>query len=183
MVDFEKIKDINKRINKTTLKKRDGTVLASQYVQVKDRVLAFREAYADGKIITHVELISDNSCICKAEIYDGEELIATGTAYESREDGGINRNSFVENCETSAVGRAIGFLGIGINTSIASAEEVKKATRASDRQIQLIIDIYERTGGDFRELLDKYKVQEIDDLTSDQATRIISDLKKNGWKP
>ncbi|MCQ2771082.1 MAG: hypothetical protein MJ236_04705, partial [Clostridia bacterium] len=39
----------------------------------------------------------------------------------------INKTSFIENCETSAVGRALGFAGIGSKTSIASAEEVRNA--------------------------------------------------------
>ena len=39
----------------------------------------------------------------------------------------INKTSYVENCETSAVGRALAILGIGIDTSIASANEVEDA--------------------------------------------------------
>ena len=52
---------------------------------------------------------------------------ATGHAEEYMGSSYINKTSFIENCETSAIGRALGLLGIGIDTSIASAEEVSNA--------------------------------------------------------
>ena len=53
--------------------------------------------------------------------------MATGLAQEKENSSFINKTSFVENCETSAWGRALGNLGIGIDTAVASAEEVKNA--------------------------------------------------------
>ena len=44
----------------------------------------------------------------------------------------INKTSYVENCETSAIGRALAMLGIGIDTSIASANEVADAIAKQD---------------------------------------------------
>jgi hypothetical protein len=64
----------------------------------------------------------------KASIFDkNDRLIATGTAYEKESSSFINKTSFIENCETSAWGRALGNLGIGIDNSIGSADEVKNA--------------------------------------------------------
>jgi hypothetical protein len=55
----------------------------------------------------------------KASIFDkNDRLIATGTAYEKESSSFINKTSFIENCETSAWGRALGNLGIGIDNSI-----------------------------------------------------------------
>jgi hypothetical protein len=50
-----------------------------------------------------------------------------GHAHEERASSHINKTSYVENCETSAVGRALAMMGIGIDTSIASANEVTEA--------------------------------------------------------
>ena len=59
-------------------------------------------------------------------------FIAQGMAQEDKSSSRINQTSFVENCETSAVGRALGFLGIGIETSIATADEVDMAIKKQD---------------------------------------------------
>ncbi|MCX7002298.1 MAG: hypothetical protein NTV22_03380 [bacterium] len=56
-------------------------------------------------------------------------VIATGHAFEKQGSNYVNRTSYIENCETSAVGRALGILGIGVDTAIASAEE--KLSRCS----------------------------------------------------
>jgi hypothetical protein len=53
--------------------------------------------------------------------------VAQGTAQEDKSSSRINQTSYVENCETSAVGRALAMLGIGIETSIASSNEVSMA--------------------------------------------------------
>ena len=53
-------------------------------------------------------------------------MVAKVTLTRSVVSSNINKTSYVENCETSAVGRALAMLGIGIDTSIASANEVKK---------------------------------------------------------
>ena len=61
-----------------------------------------------------------------ASITDGEKVLATGTAKEIEGSTNINRTSAIENCETSAVGRALGFLGL-TGGSIASYEEAQNA--------------------------------------------------------
>ena len=63
---------------------------------------------------------------------DGK-LLGTGTAQEKETSSFINKTSFIENCETSAVGRALGMCGFGIDTSIASAEEVQNAINNQDK--------------------------------------------------
>ena len=114
------LNEINERLPRVQIKGKD-------YVEVDQRVLAFREMYPDGRIVT--QLLSDDGarCVFVANVYDDDSLLATGHAFEDRNSGYINKTSYLENAETSAVGRALGFLGIGVIGSIASADEVKNA--------------------------------------------------------
>jgi len=65
------------------------------------------------------------------------QILAVGHAYEKEGSTFINKTSYIENCETSAVGRALGMLGIGIDTSIATAEEVNIAIINQDPVLTL----------------------------------------------
>ena len=67
-------------------------------------------------------------CVFRATAWDETNtLLATGHAYEKENSTFINKTSYIENCETSAVGRALGMCGIGIDVSVASYEEVSNA--------------------------------------------------------
>jgi hypothetical protein len=116
---YEDIKKINALLNTMDIK-------GKKYIPVNERVKAFRMLVPDGTIETELFSSADN-IIIKAKIIVNGVLLATGYAEEIRGSSNINRTSAVENCETSAVGRALGFLGIGIDTSIASYEEVTNA--------------------------------------------------------
>jgi len=106
-------------------------IKGKDYVEVNQRVLFFRqeEQYKDWSILTELEVNKDDTaCIVKAIIANKEgRVISTGYAREEKGASMINKTSFVENCETSAIGRALAMLGIGIETSIASANEVQEA--------------------------------------------------------
>ena len=73
--------------------------------------------------------------IVQCDVYLDEKHLSTGTAEELRATSRINQTSALENAETSAVGRALAFLGFA-NDSIASAEEVSLAIEQQDRQLQ-----------------------------------------------
>lgn len=101
-----------------------------EYVMVNDRILAFRKLYPTWAIVTELVKFSEGICIVKAMVLDEDgNLRATGHAYEKEGSSFINKTSHLENAETSAVGRCLGILGIGIETSIASAEEVANAIK------------------------------------------------------
>lgn len=99
------------------------------YVLVSDRVLYFNEVYPEGSITT--ELISkpeDDFVIIKATVKPNDKQIFTGYSQATWGEGYINKTSALENAETSAVGRALGFMGIGVIESIASIDEINKTT-------------------------------------------------------
>lgn len=98
------------------------------YIEVNERIKAFRSICPGGSILTEMLSNENGVCVFKATICDEEmRVLGTGTAYEKETSSYINKTSYIENCETSAVGRALGMCGFGIDTSIASAEEVQNA--------------------------------------------------------
>lgn len=103
-------------------------IKGKEYVMVKDRVTAFREDHPRGSISTELIDLTDGRCVIKATITDEDgHLLATGISYEWEGSTNINKTSYIENCETSAVGRALGFCGYGIDDSLGSANEVANA--------------------------------------------------------
>ena len=150
-VTYEDIKRANDAIRTTDIKGKD-------YAEVNQRIKAFRMVYPEGTIAT--EMISNDNgvCIFKAMVYSQSDptvnsLIGTGHAYEKEGSTFINKTSYIENCETSAVGRALGMAGFGIETSVASAEEVqnainnqKKSEKPDPKWLAAINAECERTG-------------------------------------
>ena len=103
-------------------------VKGKNYADVANRVKAFRKLFPNGGINTEIVSLQDGVCVINAKCFDeAGKLLATGTAYEKEGSSFINKTSYIENCETSAVGRALGFLGIGVENDIASVQEVLNA--------------------------------------------------------
>ena len=103
-------------------------IKGKDYVQVNERIKYFRENFQGWSLSSEIVSLENGVCVIKATIKDENEIVkATGLAYEKEGSTFINKTSYIENCETSAWGRALGNLGIGIDTSIASAEEVQNA--------------------------------------------------------
>ena len=100
------------------------------YVTVSERVKWFRlnKEFAAWSIVTELINFEADIVIMKASILDQEGgVISTGHAYEKITDKGINQTSHLENAETSAVGRSLAFLGLGIDGGIASIDEILSA--------------------------------------------------------
>lgn len=105
-------------------------IKGKEYVEVNERLKYFRseEKYKDYSLESEIIALENGVITIKAIIKDGNGNIkATGLAQEKESSSFINKTSFVENCETSAWGRALGNLGIGIDTSVATADEVNNA--------------------------------------------------------
>jgi len=111
-------------------------IRGKQYVEVNERIKFFRqeEQYKNWSLITEFTVLDEAQCVCKASIVDASNrIISVGHAHEVQGSSNINKTSYVENCETSAIGRALAMLGIGIDTSIASANEVSDAIAKQDK--------------------------------------------------
>ncbi len=122
---------ISKLMESANAKIRTTDIKGKSYAEVPQRIKAFRSVFPDGYISTEMLSNENGVCVFKAEcgIYeDGEQLtLGVGHAYEKESSSFINKTSYIENCETSAVGRALGMAGFGIDVSVASAEEVQTA--------------------------------------------------------
>lgn len=115
----------------TKLNDKAIDIKGKKYVLISDRVLAFNETYPNGSITTElVSNASDELVVFKATVlpsYETPQRIFTGYSQATWGDGYINKTSALENCETSAVGRALAMMGIGVIDSIASVDEINKA--------------------------------------------------------
>jgi hypothetical protein len=102
------------------------------YEPVAVRHSRWLEQHPNGRTITHmVSIPGADICVIRAELWLEDVCIATGYAEEVRGAGNVNRTSHVENCETSAVGRALanaGMAGTDVNKR-PSREEMSKVQR------------------------------------------------------
>jgi len=110
-------------------------IRGKQYVEVNERIKFFRQEdeYKNWTLSTEFTALDSDMCVCKAIVADpNQRIISSGHAHETQGSSNINKTSYVENCETSAIGRALAMMGIGIDTSIASANEVTEAIAKQD---------------------------------------------------
>ena len=200
MITYEQIKkanDATTTIALEKLNKKTGKTESKDYTMVNQRIKAFRMVYPEGFIETFMESNADGVCIIRAEVgYYAENgsrvLIASGTAYEKEGSSFINQTSYIENCETSAVGRALGMAGYGIDDSVASYEEVsnaklqqqkeepKKERKASSTQVEILAAVYK--GENLRMLLEANGITKLEDISMHVASSIISKLKERSHK-
>jgi hypothetical protein len=111
------------------------------YVEVKTRVQWFRKNIENGSIETEILHFDKETIMCKTKVHVNGALVATGMAHEEKNASAINKTSFVEICETSSVGRALGMLGIGIESSVDTAGTIKSAIaqqEATERHDELM---------------------------------------------
>lgn len=112
------------------LKDKAIDIKGKSYVLVSDRILAFNEDYPNGSIQTQL-ISSDNSTyVIKAIVCPDvtkPERVFTGYSQAKIGQGMVNQTAALENCETSAVGRALAMMGIGVLDSVASVDEIRKA--------------------------------------------------------
>lgn len=180
MKTYEDLKQANESIQTTDIKGKD-------YAEVNQRVKAFRMVYPEGTIETELTYNENGLCIFRAYIRtDDGKLLGTGTAYEKENSSFINKTSYIENCETSAVGRALGMCGFGIDTAIRSAEEESNAEmqqeqlKTEDISNQKISEVKVKAlearcksdGVAVEKLLELYKVKTLADLTEKKFANI-----------
>lgn len=108
----------------------------ADYIPVNERLEKFYSDHPSGRVLTSVleHSAEQGFILMRAEIYRSQEdalPAATGHAFEERSQGYVNPTSYIENCETSAVGRGLALLGYEIKRGIASLEEMQKVERMS----------------------------------------------------
>lgn len=161
MATYEDIKKANDETVKTQIKAGNKV---NNYVEVNERIKAFRKVYPEGFIINTMIKNENGVCIFHSEVGNYREnndgilervVLGTGTAYENEGGSFINKTSYIENCETSACGRALGMAGFGIDENVASADEVVIAeamTEEDKEKIRIkalndLRNLYEKNGG------------------------------------
>ncbi len=187
-VKFEDIQKANETIKTTDIK-------GKEYAEVNQRIKAFRMLYPQGSIETEMLSNENGTCIFKATICGNNEIgkyiLGTGTAYEKENSSFINKTSYIENCETSAVGRALGMAGFGIDTSIASAEEVANAIeqqnqnlgeeKIGEKEVQILeatAKKYNKNETEVKEVLAKYKYRNLTEIKKKDYAKIGNELSK-----
>lgn len=194
-MNFKELKQANESIITTDIK-------GKSYAEVNQRIKVFRMLYPEGFIKTEIVSIKDGVCIIKAEVgyhekvdtQMGQDLVdvilGTGTAYEKEGSTFINKTSYIENCETSAIGRALAMCGIGIDTSIASKEEVENAIEnqkpknekaPSLSSLKAMFDTT-LTNKEKEDTLKHYEVKELKELTDEQKIELSNALVKKANK-
>lgn len=113
------------------LKDKAISIKGNKYVLVSDRIIYFNETYKGGSIRTR--LLSEpqaDMVVVQAKVIPNisqPEKYFSGLSQAKWGDGMVNKTSALENAETSAVGRALAMMGIGVIDSVASADEMNKA--------------------------------------------------------
>ena len=180
MITFDKSVEANTTIKTTDIKGKN-------YAEVNQRIKAFRMVHPNGAIVTDIIHLENGVVTMKATVYDDEcRVIGTGTAQEKETSSFINKTSFIENCETSAVGRALGMCGFGIDTSIASYEEVanaienqnKQEEKPSEMHIKALIATADTKGVAIEKLCKKYGIKKIEDISMTQYVECATGLNK-----
>jgi len=105
------------------------------YETVEERLIKFWKDHPDGQI--HTKLLESQSArfIVEASIYRTEADLrpwTTGLAEETVQGRGVNATSALENCETSAIGRALANAGYATKGKRASREEMGKVVKATE---------------------------------------------------
>lgn len=183
-MEYKKLKEINNVLKTTDIKGKD-------YVEVNERLKAFWQLCENGKIKTNILSLENGMCIIQAEVYENKEDTeprATGIAYEKEGSTFINKTSYIENCETSAVGRALGNAGIGIDTSVASAEEVQNAIIQQEddkvidktklKALNSAIENANIKDDIIEQILKKYNYTTTDEIKMKDYMTIIGEFKK-----
>ena len=148
-----------------------------KYVTVNERVKYFREHFKGWSLTTEIVLGNGEQALFKCTIANPEGLvISSGHAYEAKTTKGINSTSHIENCETSAVGRALGLMGIGIDGGIASLDEILSAS--TSEYIQKLLMSSSVSDEDREKVEDNLLT-----MTTEDAQRVIKFLNAHQLDP
>ena len=182
MATFEQLQKANETIRTTDIKGKN-------YAEVNQRIKAFRMVYPDGAIETEMLALENGVCVFRAKAFDPDgTLLATGHAEEEQNASHINKTSYVENCETSAVGRCLGMAGVGIDTSVCSADELNVALEnqaaaskpITKTQVKTLVALALDKGSDVADICKYFKVDFVNEMTAEQYGVCLNMLNAKG---
>ena len=183
MITFQDLEKANKSILTTDIK-------GKAYAEVNQRIKAFRMLFPTGMIATDLLSNENGVCIIKATVgflnENGErQVLGTGIAYEKENSSFINKTSYIENCETSAVGRALGMCGFGIDTSVASYEETQNAAinqeaekPISAEEKKVLLSMLKEHGIPDTYICELYSVSDIKELNGAKYVNLMNNWEK-----
>lgn len=187
MATFEDLQKANQTIRTTNIK-------GKEYAEVNQRIKAFRMVYPEGFIETQMLSNEGGVCVFKATCgYMDEDheaiILGTGHAYEKEGSNFINSTSYIENAETSAIGRAVGASGFGIDTSVCSAEElgnalVQQEAKApiTEAQIRNINALAKEKGSDIKDICKYFNVGSLNNMTASDYGKCMAMLNAKKGK-
>ena len=191
MATYEDLRKANETIETTNIK-------GKEYAEVNQRIKAFRMVYPEGYICTELVSNENGVCIFYASVgyttETGDQIpLGEGHAYEKEGSSFINKRYYIENCETSAVGRALGMAGFGIDTSVASYEEVGNAIAnqeervtdgskpVTDREVATLKKMAEKYKQNISDICRTYKINRLEDMNHEmygKALMVFKELEK-----
>jgi hypothetical protein len=121
--------------------------IPADYEPVDSRIHRFWGEHPEGRIHTEIVLINETEIVIKASVYadrDDTRPVSIDFAQETRNSTPVNKLSFVENCATSAIGRALATYAYSPKGKRPSKEEMEKVQRGemrNDRDWELELDV------------------------------------------
>lgn len=186
-ITYEDIKRVNSEMQMTDIKGKD-------YAEVPQKVTAFRKLFPMGTITTDILSLENGVAVMKATASVDGVILGEGIAYEKEGSSFINRTSYLENCQTSAVGRALSFIGLmGGNESIASFEEVMNAKKQQKKMDEdelkaELKNLLMETDSDTTAFLGwcsktfQREINAVDEMFEPELKEAIKTVKKKGQK-
>lgn len=172
----------------------------NEYETVQERLPKFFIRYPEGRVITELKSPVDSldTVVFQASLYNGEILLSTGWAFEKAGSGYVNKTSHLENCETSAIGRALANITIH-GDKRPSREEMQKVERMNKQETEIDLlsldqvteiqdKIERRQGIDVLKMLEwcskawGYSVKEIADIRQKNYKAIMTMINKKPLK-
>ena len=145
----------------------------NDYEPVDKRLKKFYEKYPEGRILTEIEKISDDfsMVLIKAYVYNADVMVASGYAQEFKGQGFVNQSCWIENAETSAIGRALANYGFS-GDKRPSREEMQKVQKDTPKKNVLSDGNYDEAMKFFNEKCD----------TIEKIDYFIKQLDSKKWK-
>lgn len=176
MATYEDIQRANSEMTLTPIKGKN-------YAEVPEKVEAFRKLYPNGAIVSEIVSLEKGVVVMKATVYDDTgKVLGTGHAYEVEGSSFINKGSYIENCETSAWGRALSACGFTGGTSVASYEEAANAKlgqeKIDDDEKSKLVGYAKDKGVPMSDILGAFKLKRLDDMTRIDYVKAVRRLNE-----